>query len=153
MAGTAAVKAKKALFDLLAAQTGVGEPLAGVQVTYSWPGKRLQREHIYFGKLHFEQEYSTFASSAVGGGRQPRTEYATVTLYVAAKNIRSDQYAADLRVVALGEVLEDLIAADPTGGGQFQVTTVESGDIEPALDDDAVWSELTYTVTVQSELI
>jgi hypothetical protein len=153
MVGTAAVKAKKALFDMLAAQTGVGAPLAGVQVSYSWPGKRLEKEHIYFGKLHFDQEYSTFASAAVGGGRQPRAEYATVTFYVAAKNIRSDQYAADLRVVELGEVAENLIAADPTGGGQFQVITVDSGDIEPALDDDAVWSEMTYTVAFQSELI
>ncbi|SEB43571.1 hypothetical protein SAMN04489727_1725 [Amycolatopsis tolypomycina] len=148
MAGTAAVAAKKALFDLLAGQAGAGEPLAGVQVSYQFP-RQLERDHVYFGRVRFDHDYSTFR---VAGGRQPRTEIATVSLYVGAKRIDSDQHAADTRAVEIGGVLEDLIAADPTLGGAFQVVFVESGELEPNLDDDGVWAILTYSVTVQSEL-
>lgn len=149
MAGTAAAAAKAALFELLAGQSGAGQPLADVQVTYQFPGQ-LQRDHVYFGRVRFDQEFSTFR---VAGGQQPRTEIATVSMYVGAKRIDSDQQAADERAVEIGGVLEELIAADPTLGGRFQVVFVESGDLEPNLDDDGVWATLTYSVTVQSELI
>lgn len=153
MAGTAAVMAKKALFDALAAKSAVGQPLDGVQVAYSFPGKTLQRECIYFGRTRIDQTFSTFASPSVGGGRQPRTEIATQTIVVLAKNISSDQYAADLRAVEIGTVMEDLLAADPTAGGAVQVRTVESGDLEQMFDDNGVWSQLNYSVTVRSELV
>jgi hypothetical protein len=153
MAGTAAVAAKKALFDALAAKAVTGQPLEGVQVAYSFPGKTLQRECIYFGRTRIDQSFSTFASPSVGGGRQPRTEIATQTIVVLASNIKSDQYAADLRVVAIGTVMEEILAADPTGGGAVQVRAVESGDLEQMFDDDGVWSQLTYSATVRSELV
>lgn len=154
MVGTAAVAVKKALFDALAAKSAAGQPLDGVQVAYSYPGKTLQRDGcIYFGRLRIDQQLDTFASPAVGGGRQPRNEIVTLTVVVLAKNIKSDQYAADARAVEIGSVMEDLLAADPTAGGTVLVRTVESGDLEPMLDDDGVWSQLTYSVTVRSTLV
>ncbi|RSD26349.1 hypothetical protein [Amycolatopsis eburnea] len=153
MAGTAAVTAKKALVDALAAQTGPGLPLEKIQVAYGNPGKYMQRECIFFGRVRIDQTLSTFASPSVGGGRQPRTEIATLSVYVAVRKIKSDVYAAELRAAELGTVLEELLAGDPTGGGQVLVQTVESGDIESSFDDEGADAVLTYSVTVRSELV
>jgi hypothetical protein len=153
MAGTAAVAAKKALFDALVAKTGAGQPLDRVQVAYSYPGKTMQRECIYFGRLRIDQTLSTFASPNVGAGRQPRTEIATITVVVVTKNIKHDQYAADARAVEIGTVLEELLAGNPTGDGALLVQTPDSGELEPLFDDEGVYAQLTYSVTVRSELV
>lgn len=153
MAGTNSVVAKKAIVDMLTSKTGPGLPLAGVLVSYDYPGKRLELENIYGARLRIDHSLSTFASAAVGGGRQPRTEIATLTFVVLVKNAASDQYAADARAAELGTVLEELLAGNPLLDGRVQVATVESGDLEPLRDDDGVWAQFTYNLTVQSELI
>ncbi|UUV34381.1 hypothetical protein NQK81_13300 [Amycolatopsis roodepoortensis] len=147
MAGTAAASVKKALFDALKAQSGQGQPLDGVQVSYSFPGNP-ERACLFLGRARFNHELSTF----MAGGRLPRTETLTVTVVIYARDIGSDQYAADSRAVAIGTVLEDLLATDPTAGGAVLIRRVESGELEPLVDDDGVIASLSYSVTVESEL-
>ena len=153
MAGTKAPAAKAAIIAALQALTGPSQALENVLVAYIYPGKRLQLENVYGGRIRFDQELSTFASPAVGGGRQPRTERATITFVVLVKYPDHDQQKADERAAAIGTVLEEYLAANPLLGGIAQVATIESGDIEPFQDDDAVYAQLTYNVSVQSELI
>lgn len=149
MAGTAAASAKKAIYDALKAKAGPGQPLDKVQVSYTFPGNP-ERACLFFGRARFEHDWSTFAA---GGGRMPRTEVATITVVIYARDIGGDQYLADVRAVEIGTVLEELLAADPTAGGAVLVRRVESGELEPLHDDDGVVASLSYSVTVQSELI
>lgn len=149
MAGTAVATVKKALYDDLKALTAPGQPLEKVQVSYGYPGAP-ERSSLYFGRTRFEHELSSFAT---GGGRQPRTEVATITAVILVRNISSDQYEGDARAIAIGTVLEDMLAADPTMGGTVQLLRVESGELSTEADDHGVITCLVYSVTVQSELI
>ncbi|MFJ8818207.1 hypothetical protein [Amycolatopsis thermoflava] len=148
MAGSNMVAAKAALIDKLAA----APELAGVQISYGWPGRTLERECIYGGRIRFTNEYLAFAAAGVNDGRIPRLETATISLYVVVRAMDSDQHAADTRTVELGAVLENLLAADPRLGGIAMAAAVESGDLEPLIDDDAVAAQLTYEISVRSEL-
>lgn len=152
MAGTNAIVAKKTIVDRLAAVTGPAQALAGVQVSYIHP-KDLQREVIYGGRIRFDDQLFTFSSAAVGGGRIPREETATLTFVVLVARPDSDQYLADLRAVAIGTVLEEMVAADPTLGGLVLAAEAESGEMEPLTHDDGVMAQLLYTISVRSELI
>lgn len=150
MSGTNIVAAKAAILALLQAAPA----LAGVQVEYTFPGRTLERETIYGGKITFQQDYSTFASPTVTSGRQPRRETAVLSWHIEVRQADLDAPGADLRAVQLGGVLEDIIASDPTLGGQSGILAlaITSGDLEQVQDDDAVSSVLGYQITVRSDL-
>jgi hypothetical protein len=151
MAGTNSIDAKAAILAILKAAPA----LAGVQVEYVWPGRTIEREVIYGGKIQISNDYFTFASPQVGGGRQPRLETATITWHIEVRHVDSDPQAADERVVELGTVLEETIAADPTLGGLAGTlaAAISSGDLEYVRDDDGLTSVMAYDITVRSELV
>ena len=71
------------------------------------------------------------------------------------RDITSDAIAADERAQAIGTVLEELLAGDPTLDDLPDllfagVTGIELG--EPAYDDDGVSSSLSYEVGFRSYL-
>lgn len=149
MAGTNSVAAKQAIVAKLQAAPA----LSGVQVEYIFPGKRLKMECIYGGQIRFDDEYMAFSSQSVGAGRMPRLETATITFTIIVRRPDSDQVKADLRVVALGTVIEEAIAGDPTLSGGAMCAEIRSGDLEPLIDDNGVAAQMIYTIQVRSELI
>jgi hypothetical protein len=153
VAGTNAVAAKKAIVEKLRAALAAVTDLASVQVMYVWDGKRAEREFVYGGRIRFDHEYLAFGSSTVGGGRMPRLETATIAFAVMVRRPDSDQIAADERVIAIGAELENALALDPTLNDSTLCTQIVSGELEPLLDDDGVAAQLTYDITVRSELI
>lgn len=130
---------------------GLEPALAGVQVTYA-PPRDVKREVICGGKAK-----ASHALAAMRGGapRLPRHEQATLTLHIQVRNPQSDAVAADDRVMALLQVVEELLAADQTLAGfpgllLAGVTAVELD--EPAFDDDGVIAAAAAEVSYRSYL-
>lgn len=144
MAGSNTVAAKNAILAGLQGATG----LVGVQVTYVWPGRTMERECLYGGKIHIEDQYLAFRS----GLRVPRLETATIGWTVEVRHMDSDAAAGDARALALGAELENLLGADPTLAGVVKNASITSADLEDVLDDDALTSVLTYEINVRSQL-
>jgi hypothetical protein len=149
MAGSNAVAAKAAILAGLQAAMAAGDGLSEVQVAYLWPGRTLEREGVYGGKIHMDHEYLAFRP----GVRMPRKETATIAWVVEVRHLAADEPAdADERALVLGAVLENLIAADPTLGGVVKNAAITSIDLDNVIDDDALTSIVTYEVTVLSQL-
>lgn len=148
MAGTNAVTFKRALIDKVKAFGS----LADVQVEYSWPGARFDRECVHGGLVTGSQNYATFAG---GRARLPRDETFVVHLYVVVRKPEADDgYDVELRCAELGQAIEDGIAAAPqfdsvAGMLYAEVTGV---DLESDADDDAWAGVLEYQITVRSRL-
>lgn len=145
MPGSNAVAAKAAIVARLQAAPA----LTGVQVAYAWPGKRVERECIFGTKIRWDDEYLAFAKAA---GRMPRLETATITFVVFVVDSSHDFEAADRRAVELGTVLEELVAGDPRLSDTTLATAISSGDLEALEDDGAAVAQLTYEISVRSEL-
>ncbi len=144
MAGTNSVAAKKALIAKLQA----APELAGVQVTYSFPGN-IELTAIYGGRIRFDQDPMTFAGAS---GRYTREETATITLVLFVERPDKDQAQADTDVAAMSAVIENLLASNWTLDGQVMAAVVQAGEIEPLHDDHSVAARMTLDVTVTSEL-
>lgn len=148
MAGTNAVAFRRALIDTVAAFPA----LAGVQVVFSWPGPRFDRECVHLGRSQGSQEYATFGG---GRARQPRNEQLDIDLFVVVRLPSADDgYNAELRAAEIGTLIEDGIAATPqiqsvAGMLYAGITGVE---LESYADNDAWAAIIKYTVTVHSRL-
>jgi len=137
---------KRALFTWLAA----APELAGVQVSYAWPGRSQDRECIYGGFPEATQRYAVMTA-----GRKPRDEDATILIRIEVAQPGNDVQAADQRVEELGAVLETLLADNVTLGGL--VTGVRYGGITAVESeyvplDGSIESTATYHVTFSSRL-
>lgn len=148
MAGTNAVAFRRALIDMIAAFP----TLAGVQVAFSWPGNKFEKECVHLGRSIGSQEYATW-----GGGRprQSRNEQLDCDLFVVVRLPSADDgYDAELRAAEIGKLIEDGIAATPqiqsvAGMLYAGITGVE---LESYTDDIAWTAIIKYTVTVHSRL-
>lgn len=147
MAGTNAVKFKKALIDALSSSPA----LEGVQVSYHYPGDDPERELIHGGAVEGPQEYPVMRG---GGGRLPRNEELTFKLHIVVTKPGSDPYEAELRATELGEVVEELLAADPdlTGLEGVIKSGVTNVFVDSDVDDEGAIGVLVYDVTVKSRL-
>lgn len=146
MAGTNAVAAKQALVAKLAALPG----LSGVQVAYSWPGSRAERECVHGGKVTFDQNPAAYR----GGGRQPRNEDVTVLIHVVVHKPGATVEDTDTRAVEIGTVIEDAVAADPTlsGATNLKIARIDGGELDHEFDDDSAASVLDYRFILRSRL-
>lgn len=150
MAGTNAVAAKRALIAKITALEIPGADGGVVQVAYSWPGERAEREVVHGGTATFEQNPAAFR----GGGRCPRDEEVTVEVHIAVTIPGGTEEDADLRVVEIGTPIEEAIAADPTlaDAPDLVIARVDGGEIESGFNDDAAAALLTYRVILKSRL-
>ena len=148
MAGTNAFRAKKALIDALAASPDLGD--AGVQVAYSWPGERAEREVVYGGRAAWVCTPLTMR----GGRRMPRKESLTVDLHVAVTMPGADPVDAEARVVELGTVVEEYLAATTTLSDLegLRLATIAGGDLDHMITDEEVIAAITYQVAFLSTL-
>lgn len=144
MSGTRAYAARRALIDLLENS----DDLEGVQVAYSWPGERAERECIHGGRATFQHE----AISMRAGARIPRLERLTLPLHVVAQMPGGTVEDAEERATELGEVVEHILALCPPLSDDGLFGLVSGGRLDSDIDDDGAWAVLTYTVLIQSRL-
>lgn len=144
MTVTEALAAKKALFDRLTAHAVKPLPLAGVQVSYAWPGRSPLRECVYGGGVRF-----TRVSAGHDGDRELWLETASVGLYVRVAKTAVDVEVTDQRAVEIAEVVETLLADEPRLAGGFTYTAVTGGSADYSVDDNGPVSILAYQVQFQ----
>lgn len=148
MAGTNAVLAKSALLSLL--QTA----LAPVRVEDAYNGRIGEREYVYFGHIGGPQQPLVFRS----GGRQPRLEELTVDLHIEVTKPAGTTVDTDIRVTAIGQIIEELLAADPTEAALVPLVPglmavwVSNVTLTPFYIDGAAVTEGVYQISIQSQL-
>jgi hypothetical protein len=148
MAGTNAYAAKRALITALQGAAGLGAD--GVQVAYSWPGERAERECIYGGAVVWDTKVLTMAA----GGRLSRREDMTLDLHIAVTVLGAEPEEAEARAVDLGTVLEEYVAFTTTLNGLpgVKLGQIAGGELDHAENDDSVIAVLSYRVTFLSTL-
>lgn len=152
MAGTNMHAAKAALIALLQGETGSGEGLEGVGISYSYNGKLddSYREYIWAGGIGGPIEYMTMGATI--GSRNERPSMALHLKVV--KPGQPDATTAAARVVALGQVVETLVIANPTLGVSGVLNTrITNMDLDDGTDVDGSWAELTYQIEIESCLV
>src|SRR5438445_11930788 len=109
MAGTNVVATKKALIAKLAAVPS----LVGVQVDYAYNGRSVgaAREYLFGGSARSEHSLASFKTATT---RMTRDEQVTLQVHIMVRDITRDAVAADGCAQAIGAVLEELLASDPT---------------------------------------
>lgn len=146
MAGTNAVVFKTALLAVLKAA------LPTVRVDDAYNGKLAEREYVYIGHFVGPMQPLTFRN----GGRLPRREDLTVQIHVEVINPAGTTFDTDTRATAIGQAIEEAIAADPQFGGTVPgllAAYVNNVKITPFYtDDESAVTELVYDVTVSSKL-
>lgn len=144
MASSAVVAVKKGLRDLLQAS---GD-LDGVQVEYGIPDlDTLKRERIFLGRADFPQ-----SPGPMRAGRVHRNETGELEVYVDALVVGGDQEAADERVLALGQVVEEIVADhrnignDTAHGITVNETTIRRGELTPGVVENGSIARIKYTL-------
>lgn len=147
MAGTNAVLVKSALLGLFRVA------IAPVRIDDAYNGRLSEREYVYFGHITIEQEPMTFRA----GVPQPRQEELTMPLHVEVSMPNATTLEADARATAIGKLIEEALAADPTqaalGVTGLMAAWMSAGSVTPFYESDGVASsEVIYTITAQSKL-
>ncbi|MEU2699581.1 hypothetical protein [Micromonospora aurantiaca (nom. illeg.)] len=146
MTGTNVYAAKKALFDGLTFLATEGQPLAGIQVAYAFPGN-VELECIYGGGVRFTQEDLT-AEHWVA-----TEETALVSVYFRVH--RKEPRAVALTDARAAEMLGQTVAVlrtYPSLGGGLTVTGVTQGQGDYDQPQDESLSILSVQVQVRSQL-
>jgi hypothetical protein len=149
MAGTNAVLVKQALLALFKTA------LAPVRVDDAFNGRLMEREYVYFGHIGGPQEPLVFRAAA----RQPRQEDLTVDLHIEVMEPSATTVDTDLRVTALGQIVEEVLAADPTEAalvpavpGLMAVWVSNVTLTSFYASDGVAATEGVYQISVQSQL-
>jgi hypothetical protein len=137
------VAVKQALINVLAAAVTAAEENQ-VQVAYSWPGKRAERECVHGGLVEWEQ-----SSGGIAAGDD--TASVTMLIHVVISHPGATVAETDARATAIGAVLEAGLIADDTLGGQAGVMSarVAGGDLDHGEDDDGASSVLTLRIALR----
>jgi hypothetical protein len=141
---TEALAAKRALFDRLAGLAVKPLPLAGVQVSYAWPGRSPDRECVYGGGVRFTRE-----SAGHDGRRELWLESAVVGLYVRVTISGAQVQETDERAVAIAGTVETLLQDEPRLAGGFTFMGITGGSADYVADDTGPISILAYQVQIQ----
>lgn len=147
MAGTNAVLVKSALLALFKAA------LAPVRVDDAYNGRLAERDYVYFGHIAGPQEPMVFR----GGTRMPRLEELVANLHVEVSKPAATTVDTDTRVTAIGQVIEETIAADPTQAalavpGLLAVWVSNFTLTSFYMEDGKAASEGVYQISIQSKL-
>ena len=110
MAGTNAVAVKKELFRRLQGEAG----LSGVQVKYLLRVRDVQREAVYGGKITGPLDLAAMRPT---GGHVGREETPLINVHIRVLAPGGVDSAAEERAAALGGVVVDMVAGDPTLAG------------------------------------
>lgn len=154
MAGTNAVKFKRALIVGLGTRMAGIPSVAAVQVAYKYPGRTVEREVVHGGRVEGDQRFPVMNGGAV---RIKRHEVLTVKLHIVVHAPGDEAEEAEVRAVEIGTVVEELLAADPIFaltdlGGQMIQAAITALDLDSDEDDDAAIAVLTYDIECESRL-
>lgn len=148
MSGTRAYALKRLLIDRIDALPA----LKGVQVKYTYPGRDLERECVFGGKVVAEMQPAAMRH----GGLQPRTETIQLSLHLYVMNPGEDNAdATEARIVEIGTAVEEFIAGNPVLADDLpglQSIWVSGYELESGLDDEDAISSLDYQITALSYL-
>lgn len=146
MASTNAPALKAALVTVLQAALGT------VRVDYTYNGRLAEREYVYLGAASGPHQPMAFRN----GARLVRQEDLTLTLHIEVRIPGGDPATTDARAVAIGQLVEETVANDPSLGGTVTgllAAFVTHMDLTSGFVDDAVAaSVLTYQISAQSKL-
>lgn len=138
--GIGVMTAKAALIDALAALTGAGQPLDGVQVEYAAPGE-FGLECVYGGGERFTH------ADAVAEPGVLVDEAALVGLYIrAAAKTPADVRDVDARAAAIASQVAAVLKARPDLGAGVAWRGIPSGSGDYQQTDDEVVSILSLQV-------
>jgi hypothetical protein len=152
MKSTRMFEAKRALFDAMRAQTGVGQPLEGIQVAYSWPGRDVMPVCIYGGGMRMVQDQTQ------GGVAEFRVVILeTVAIGVYVRVLRKDTMIADVEAVdvdceAIADKISNILTAQPKLAGNLTWLGFEAGTADYGETADGPEAILGLQVQVQALL-
>lgn len=153
MAGTNIVAGKVALMTALQALAVPAGSLEGVRVDYSYVGKHDDgtREYVYGGGTADAQ---VDAAAMKGSGRLKRTEDTDWSLTVKVfKPGEQTAEAAETRAAAIGTVIENYLAANPTlSVTGLILARIRGWSLTSTGDDDGTYAALTYSIAFESYL-
>lgn len=141
------VAARQALVSQLALRAG----LAGVQVSYAWPGDATARETLFTDNASGDIDIASLR-----GGRKMRNEESTFSVVIRVEGPGADQATVDTRALTLGKEVEDLLADSPTAlnaavPGVIDAV-VDSYRLAGGIGDQSRVAELTYTIRIRTRL-
>src|SRR6185295_2596058 len=113
--------AQDALVTAMQALTGVGQPLDGVQVEDSYPGRVLTRKVIYLGGYRFVHTDEAGEVNLVG------SEVVTIGVYFRSVRSDADVKAARNDCIAMADAVCAIFDADPDLGGAMTWMDVSQG--------------------------
>lgn len=126
--------------------------LAGVQVTYGWPGDDLaQRSRVFTNRARAAQ-----APTSLKAGRTFRDEDGSFDVVVQVLVVAGDAYDADSTAIGLGLVVEEYVADNRTSivgtvPGLLYMT-MSGWELRNLYNDTGALTELTYTIAYRARL-
>lgn len=139
---TNADTAKRALRDLLLAQTQTAEPLYNVQVTYVDPAQDAQREAIFLGLTRTTQTWD----------QDFPMETASFPCYVQVVAPEDEPEVTEQRAIALGQIVRDTLKANALPSGPNSWWQIVQTEMASGRDHDVSKTLLTLMVQVVSYL-
>lgn len=144
---TYAYTAKGALFDRLTAYAAPAQPLAGIQVEYSYPGT-IATECIYGGGVRFEQRDAVAEAPGI-----LVAEDCLVSVYIRVTQTPAGRVRdTDARAVVIGAAIGSLLRAEPTLAGGHAVLGIARGQGDYTQTDDETISILAYQIRVVTNI-
>lgn len=148
MAGSNIVAVKRQLIAVLPG-------LLGVVGDYSYVGSHHdgERDYLYLGN---RASGPTTAAAMAGGTRFVREEHLDFSLAIVSRTPGEETVeAAEARVVELGALAEEYLAANWTLGGGIEgllKVQIMSAELESAVDDDGASALLTLSLRADSHV-
>lgn len=136
-----------ALYGALLAGLTARPGLAGVMVTWGWPGRTPEREWLRIADTAFQQE-----THALGPTR-PRKETYDVDMVVSVIRSADGQREAVERAFALMAEVEDFLRLDPTVASTVIRATIGGpGTLKHRQNDNSTEGEVTFTIDVEARI-
>lgn len=148
MSSTVIVALRQAVITGLQGQAG----LAGVQVTYGWPGDDLaQRTRVFTNRARADQSPASLRT-----GRTFRDEAGTFDIVIQVLAVAGDAHDADSTAVGVGLVVEEWIADNRTAvvSSVPGLSWIEANgwELKNLYNDRGSLTELTYTLAYRARL-
>lgn len=128
MKATNAYRAKRAVTDALTAMVAAApdtSPLYGLQVSYDYPARDLQRRCLYGGGARITQ-----SEDAHDGYQALRGEQVTLGWYLRVVGPGAETRAIDAEVESIADTLATWLAENPRLDGAITFAEITSGDAD-----------------------
>lgn len=136
-----------ALYGALLAGLKARDGLAGVLVTWGFPGREPGREWLRIADAEFEQE-----THALGPTR-PRKETYDVSMVVSVVRTADGQQIAAQRAFEIMAEVEDFLRLDPTVGNVVIRATIGGpGSLKQNQNSKECEGEVTFTIDVEARI-